>query len=271
MKVDPTDIVGKRFGLLQVSAYRGKTAGGQHEYTCKCDCGSEKVTRRNYLFSGTTTSCGCYRKSVCWQNRSSHRETIRNAYGRVNSPEYAAWASMKDRCFNSNHRAYHNYGGRGIKVCDEWVNSFETFLQDVGRRPSARHSLERVDNEIGYLSSNVVWATQADQDNNKRTNRIIEFGGETRTLTQWATLQGMSKETLHSRLKAGWGVEKALTTPPRGTATRAVLGRLFDKIECIEIRNMAERGLSRSEIARRLGVTTTTISRVVDKLGAYIE
>lgn len=268
MTFDPMDIIGKRFGMLTVAEYIG-SVDNFHSYRCICDCGNEKVTRRTYLRAGSTTSCGCYQRTICWRNRSTHMETIRDSEGKFNSPEYRAWGSAKERCSNPNHPAYHNYGGRGLTVCEEWANDFKAFLADVGRRPSKDHSLERINNDIGYFPDNVIWATKVDQNSNKRTNILIEFMGETKTLTQWAHTQGLSKGAVHFRLKSGWEIERALTTPARTVRQHNVRGPVFGEAECEDVRSLCAAGMSRSEIARRFGVTTTTVSKVVDKLGAY--
>lgn len=269
MALNPSDIVGRKFERLLVVSYAGRGVGGHHEYNCRCDCGNEKIVRRVYLRSGHTRSCGCLHRSVCWVNRMTHGETIRNPAGKFNSPEYRAWSAMKARCSNPKHPAYHNYGGRGITVSAEWADSFELFLRDVGRRPSRKHSLDRFKNNLGYFKGNVGWVTKPEQDRNRRTNRHLQLYGKTQTLTEWCLEYGISKSAVCSRLASGWSVEAALTTKPRGMKSHGKTGRLFSAAECESIRNLAAEGLSRSEIARRLGVTTTTISRVVDKQGAY--
>ena len=120
--------------------------------------------------------------------------------------------SMMDRCHLSTSHAYSRYGGRGIKVCDRW-QSFENFYADMGDRPDGM-SLERVDNDGGYCPENVRWASAKDQANNRRSNRLIEFNGETKTLAQWADHVGMSIGTLWARLtRDGFSVERALTKP----------------------------------------------------------
>lgn len=103
---------------------------------------------------------------------------------------------------------------RGITVCADWVDSFQTFLADVGPRPSSKHSLERVNNDLGYIKGNVTWATADVQSNNRRTNVFIEFNGERLTQSQWAAKLGVSRELIHTRLKAGWTVARTLTEPP---------------------------------------------------------
>lgn len=126
------------------------------------------------------------------------------------TPEYRSWRHLLGRCLNPNDDAYPDYGGRGITVCDRWKFSYESFLADVGRRPTAKHSIGRIDNDQGYFPENVRWESQTEQNRNKRNNRLLTLNGETRCITEWCAITGMSKECLLYRLKAGWTAEEAL-------------------------------------------------------------
>ena len=131
---------------------------------------------------------------------------------RKRQPEYVAWRHMKERCRCKKTSGFKNWGGRGIKVCDRWENSFEGFLEDVGRKPTSKHTLERIDNDGNYEPGNVRWATYKEQHMNKRTNRLLTFRGESKPLTQWATELGINPSTLSKRiLRSSWPVEIALT------------------------------------------------------------
>lgn len=132
------------------------------------------------------------------------------------STEYRAWQAMRTRCNNPKASKYSYYGGRGIKVCERWNSSFSTFLTDMGRRPLG-HSLDRFpDNDGNYEPGNVRWANRQQQDNNKRTNHLITFKGETLPIGMWATRLGIPVETISSRLlHLGWSVDRALATPRR--------------------------------------------------------
>jgi hypothetical protein len=130
-------------------------------------------------------------------------------------PEYNTWHLMKKRCYNKNHPFYHAYGGRGISVCDRWINSFKNFFEDMGARPNATYSLDRIDNDGNYEPSNCKWSTRAEQINNTRSNIFLEHQGIRLTLGQWGKKLGINKSTLLSRLRCGWGVDKMLTTKVR--------------------------------------------------------
>jgi len=130
-------------------------------------------------------------------------------------PIYTAWKNIKARCSNPNRPDYERYGGRGINVCQRWAESFENFLADMGPKPSPKHTIERKDVNGNYEPSNCVWATSTEQMNNKRNNVIIEFNDRRQTMANWAREAGIQLGTLHFRLKSGWSVPDALTTPVR--------------------------------------------------------
>ena len=131
------------------------------------------------------------------------------------SPEYKSWASMKDRCGRISHRQYRDYGGRGITICEEWLGSFETFLQDMGPRPSPAHSIDRIDNHKGYSPDNCRWATARQQSNNKRSNVIISVNGVTHTVAEWSRINGIKRSVIYQRLVHGWDDAQSVTVPVR--------------------------------------------------------
>ena len=135
-----------------------------------------------------------------------------NTHGMSKTPEYQAWIEMKQRCFNSNHKSYSDYGGRGIKICDRWLNSSENFLADMGSRPTAKHSLDRINNDADYSSKNCRWATSTEQNNNKRTNRLITIGNKTYTIAQWTKEMGFNERVIWNRLNLGWSDFDAVMT-----------------------------------------------------------
>lgn len=164
------DITGQRFGMLVAlhRAHRGSRKSTHACWHCVCDCGNTKIAAVGNLKAGFTQSCGCLFKTVTRALRMTHGES---AKGRV-SVEYSTWRCMLTRCTNPKVASYKNYGGRGIKVCDRWANSFENFLADMGRRPSAQNSLDRFPNNDGdYEHGNCRWATRTEQGLNTRRSR----------------------------------------------------------------------------------------------------
>lgn len=195
------DLKGMRFGKLRVVSYSHSKNGKAH-WEVICDCGNRKIIRSDSL-GRRSNSCGCV-KSV--GNNSKHLKT--------NSKVYRAWQGMLQRCFNPKKANYSNYGGRGIKVCARWKNSFENFMTDMGE-PRSDQSLDRINNNGNYTPKNCRWATNKTQSNNRRSNRQIEFAGEALSVSEWSGKTGISSAVLHNRLRAGWSVERALTTPVR--------------------------------------------------------
>lgn len=201
------DLTGRRFGRLIVLAYAGKRGASRHFWLCRCDCGKERVVRGSHMIQGRTGSCGCLSRELSIARSTKHSMSY--------SAEWGIWSGMKKRCYNESDQAYPNYGGRGIRVYDRWLESFENFLADMGTRPSKRHSLERRNNNGNYEPSNVYWATRRQQNRNKRNNRLITHNGLTLTLSEWAEQIGISPGTLKMRLRMGWSIERALTQPCR--------------------------------------------------------
>ncbi len=129
-------------------------------------------------------------------------------------PEYGVWRQMNNRCYNVRQSKFPRYGGRGITVCDRWRTSFIAFLDDMGHRPSPKHTLDRIDNDGNYEPGNCRWTTQRAQQNNRRDNHFITFNGETRSLSEWTRHLGFPVGVISQRLcKLGWDAAKALTTP----------------------------------------------------------
>lgn len=151
--------VDDRFGRLTVIG-EARRSDEHRKISCVCDCGESVVVALSSLRTRLTTSCGCWRKE---------RATI---HGMQNTAEYRAWKKMLQRCYYRGQRGYHNYGGRGIEVCEEWKTSFQVFYAHVGKRPSAKHSLDRFPNNNGnYEPGNVRWATMSEQHLNSRRSR----------------------------------------------------------------------------------------------------
>lgn len=162
-----------------------------------CKCGKrKKITLQEVK---KNISCGCL-------NTYLHTKT----HGLSKTSEYKSWMSMKDRCLNKNSPSYYRYGGRGISVCSEWINSFEQFFLDMGKKPQKSYSIERIDVNGDYCKSNCIWATKKDQANNRRTNYFLTYKGITLTRAQWADLIGVNIRTLASRCRANKPIEEIL-------------------------------------------------------------
>ncbi len=134
--------------------------------------------------------------------------------GDKKSSQYTAWINMKDRCCNPKYKTFSSYGGRGIKVCQRWLDSFEDFLSDMGPKPSAGHSLDRFPDKNGnYEPGNCRWATVKMQNRNKRNNRTITLNGITKSTSEWAEEHGLANSTVKARLNRGWSAERSLGVP----------------------------------------------------------
>lgn len=204
------DVTGQKFGRLLVvgkagiAVSIGKRARRVSLWLCRCDCGAEMTVRLGNLKSGNTSSCGCQRSDHQWM--ASHRMS--------GTPTYARWRAMVQRCVNPNSNTWERYGGRGITVCERW-RSFDAFYADMGDPPPGM-TIERIDNDSGYSPENCRWATSTEQVRNRRVTTLLEYDGVTKPLADWADDLGVHYTVLHFRLKRGWSVEKAVTTPSMG-------------------------------------------------------
>jgi hypothetical protein len=154
------DLVGQTFERLTVL----KRDHGKY-WLCQCSCGETTIVAGYRLKSGHTRSCGCFRRECTTQKNLRHGLATRRG-GR--EPEYIAWQNMKKRCLDKNSVDYKNYGGRGITVSAEWLNDYPKFRADMGAKPTPKHTLERVNNNGGYMKSNCKWATRKEQAANQR-------------------------------------------------------------------------------------------------------
>lgn len=195
-----TDLSGSEFNGVKILRVSHKNKRSEYYYECLCHCGKTFVGNGYQVRTGDKKSCGCLLDS--------------RKHGKVNTPEYGVWAAMKRRCFNLNDAHYSNYGGRGITVCERWLD-FKNFSADMGERPSPDHQIERKNNNGNYDPSNCKWATHKEQSLNRRSNVILAHGCESMPVTEWARRLNTKMTTLDRRLKRGWSIEKTVTTPVR--------------------------------------------------------
>lgn len=202
-------VVGARFGALVVIA-RDVEGESLRRAVVRCDCGAVRNVYRCHLTAGRTASCGCQKSASISANRARHGHARRGA----RPAEYGIWKGIVARCCNPATPNFHRYGGRGITVCDRWRDDFAAFFADVGARPSAEHSIDRIDNERGYEPGNVMWSTRREQAANTRANVTLSVFGETLCVAVWARRFGLLAPTVHRRLSRGWSPERALTEAP---------------------------------------------------------
>lgn len=229
------NLVGRAFGALEVRAFAGTLRAGERSklrarWDCRCACGNRVVVWGKYLKTAPNPSCGCRRSPG--KVKGLPRKSL---------PEYGVWLSMRNRCNNRAVAPYAHYGGRGIRVCARWNASdgFAAFYGDLGPRPDGG-TLERRENAAHYscglcpecLShswpANCYWATRKQQARNKRTNLRLTLRGETRSLAEWAEIHDRKPATVAARLKRGWPLDLALTTPPKPGGHHACRPRRAD-------------------------------------------
>lgn len=202
------NLTGKKFGRLKVLEYYGNSKNCKALWLCQCECGNTKIILGNSLTSKATVSCGCYNKEKARERRTKHNLS----YSRL----YKIWCGMKTRCYNKNFVYYCNYGGRGITICDEWLNDFETFYKwAISNGYEEGLTIDRINNDGNYEPINCRWISRKEQNNNMRKNIIIKYNGKEQTISQWAKEFGINRTALYYRIKRCWNIEKALTEPPK--------------------------------------------------------
>lgn len=183
---------GLRFGRLTVISL-ARIHKSHSVWRCICTCGNETEALQSHLARGGVRSCGCLKKEELADRVSKHKMT--------NSKEYSSWCGMKYRCHNPKCRYYKNYGGRGIIVCDKWLNSFESFIDDMGPMPEGKYSLDRIDVNGNYEPTNCRWATDHTQGRNRRNNHWIEYQDKRMITADWAKFLGLDLGYFYGLLK----------------------------------------------------------------------
>lgn len=199
--------LGTRFGKLTVIG-EGLPAGKRLERTlqCKCDCGAvASPLLSNLRKANGTRSCGCEKVAVLQAQQEAGR-----THGMRYTHVYSVWHGMKQRCLNEKAREFKWYGGRGIRVCESWQQSFEAFYADMGDPPSDKHTIERSDVNGHYEPGNCYWATTNEQAVNRRDNVYLEHDGKRQTISQWADQLGLPRATLYYRHKQGWSASEII-------------------------------------------------------------
>lgn len=196
------------YGMLTVIWRAGRDKHGVTTWLCWCECGHTCTSPLFPLRNGRTQSCGCVRRELIGNRTRKH--------GKTSTREYHIWCGMKARCGNPKNRVYPNYGGRGITVCDRWLNSFDNFIADVGYAPSEDYSIDRIDTNGNYEPGNVRWATDQEQANNTRTVTMLTAFGKTQSTTQWARETGIDRRLICQRIALGWTHERAVSEKVRG-------------------------------------------------------
>jgi hypothetical protein len=198
-KLEFLDLTGNIYGRLTVIKQDEDrhVLGKTRYWWCCCECGKIKSINGSSLKSGKILSCGC----------------LKNKHGKYKTTEYHTWGNMLDRCININSLLYKSYGGRGIKVCNRWKGKkgFINFLEDLGKKPSSKHQLDRIDNDGNYEPKNCRWVTPKENTRNKRNTKYITYNNNTNCVSAWAEGLGISTSTLFGRLRNGWSIERALT------------------------------------------------------------
>jgi len=196
------DKTGKKYGKLTVIRRAENAPGGIARWECLCECGKTTIVRGGNLSCGAVKSCGCLTGGKTTHNMSKTRL-------------YREWASIKGRCYYKSQVGYKSYGARGIKMCDEWLNSFETFAEwALSNGYKDDLTIERIDNEKDYSPDNCKWISLGEQANNRRSNIAITYKGETRNLSEWCKIYGKDYRFVHNRMrKLGWDFERAILEP----------------------------------------------------------
>lgn len=203
------DLTGERFGRLFVIERSGSTKQGKATWRCVCNCGKEVIVTGSNLRTGNTRSCGCYNLEMT--------STANATHGMSRTRLFNIWNKMRSRCNRKDDTNYKHYGGRGIKVCQEWNDDFASFMQwALSNGYQNNLSIDRIDVNGNYEPSNCRWASAKQQSNNRRSNHIILYNGESHTVAEWSEIKGIPYSYITKRLRSGWSIEKIFKMKERG-------------------------------------------------------
>lgn len=177
------NLTGMRFGRLMALSYEKKKSGNRKRifWLCRCDCGKTSIVHSDVLTRNVVKSCGCLRAEVTRKRSLRHGGSV----GYKECKEYKAWSHAKSRCYNPNDLKYKNYGARGIKMCDKWLNDYNAFWEDMGKCPDGL-TLDRIDVHGNYEPSNCHWATSMVQGRHRTDNVWITYKDKTMIQSDWA-------------------------------------------------------------------------------------
>lgn len=201
------DLLGQRFGRLTVINETSMRANGSILWECRCDCGNTVLVRSSHLRRGGVLSCGCYNQEII------------TTHGDKDNPLYHTYQCMKNRCNSPSNPQYKDYGGRGIKVCEEWANSYEAFKEwslANGYKPNCKRgecTIDRIDNDGDYSPENCRWVDMKVQGRNRRNNHLLTINGETHCIVEWAEIAGIVPGRISTRLRRGWSAYDAVFRP----------------------------------------------------------
>ena len=206
--------IGQKFGRLtiikEVEPIKHKKYY-ERRVLCKCDCGIIKNVSFYQLKEGRIFSCGCYRKEV---TSMTGKDTLKYNKDATSSKLYTIWRGIKCRCNTPSSGAYKRYGGKGIKICKEWVEDFSSFYDwAINNGYSEGLTIDRIDYDGDYEPSNCRWVDYLIQANNRRTNVVLSYNGEIHTIADWSRILGIPKTVLYNRKHKGWSDEKIISTP----------------------------------------------------------
>lgn len=185
------DLTGNIFGRLTVIK-RLPNVNKRVKWLCICVCGNESEVAAGNLKNGHIQSCGCYHIERSIEANIKHGQSSRSGW----TKEYSTWASMLERCYNSNTKSYKYYGAEGIIVCERWRHSFQNFFDDMGTKPSLTHTIDRIDSKGNYEPDNCRWATRKQQNDNTRRNKWMKYLGMNMVISDWARFFGVSQSTM---------------------------------------------------------------------------